>query len=251
MAIKKFSKEVKSKLNYYVYMLIDPRNGQTFYVGKGKGNRVFAHVNDALADYEGESYIEKDDDDTTNKIQQIKDIRRAGLEVMHIIVKHNMDEDTAFAVEAALIDTLPGLANEVKGHHSNDFGIANAEQLQKRYSLKEYKEPDFDYMMIKITNGILEDRGNNEYEACRSAWKYRKSKLEKYKYVLCVLHGVVINVFEPEYWQNDSRAISGRYEFVGREAPKEIKDKFVGYRIPARFTKKGLASPVLFSDGVK
>lgn len=39
MAIKKFSKDVKSKLNYYVYMLIDPRNGQTFYVGKGKGNR--------------------------------------------------------------------------------------------------------------------------------------------------------------------------------------------------------------------
>ena len=35
---------VASKLKTYVYRLIDPRNGETFYVGKGKGNRVFAHV---------------------------------------------------------------------------------------------------------------------------------------------------------------------------------------------------------------
>ena len=43
-----FTKEVIDQLQYYVYRLIDPRTGQTFYVGKGKGNRVFAHVNDAL-----------------------------------------------------------------------------------------------------------------------------------------------------------------------------------------------------------
>ena len=40
-----FSQEVSDKLKYYVYRLIDPRNGDTFYVGKGKGNRVFAHAN--------------------------------------------------------------------------------------------------------------------------------------------------------------------------------------------------------------
>ena len=32
------------KRNYYVYRLIDPRTYQTFYVGKGKGDRVFQHV---------------------------------------------------------------------------------------------------------------------------------------------------------------------------------------------------------------
>lgn len=39
-----FSSEVIDKLKTYVDRLIDPRNGETFYVGKGKGNRVFAHV---------------------------------------------------------------------------------------------------------------------------------------------------------------------------------------------------------------
>lgn len=37
--------EVAQKLKTYVYRPIGPRNGETFYVGEGKGNRVFAHKN--------------------------------------------------------------------------------------------------------------------------------------------------------------------------------------------------------------
>ena len=36
-----FSEEVCNKIGNYVYRLIDPRNGETFYVGKGRDNRVF------------------------------------------------------------------------------------------------------------------------------------------------------------------------------------------------------------------
>jgi hypothetical protein len=39
-----FPADVVRKLKTYVYRLIDPRNGETFYVGKGQGNRVFAHI---------------------------------------------------------------------------------------------------------------------------------------------------------------------------------------------------------------
>lgn len=42
--LQSFPPEVAEKLKTYVYRLIDPRNGETFYVGKGVGNRVFAHV---------------------------------------------------------------------------------------------------------------------------------------------------------------------------------------------------------------
>ena len=42
--IDRFAPEVQKKLAYYVYRLIDPRSGQTFYVGKGRQNRVFAHA---------------------------------------------------------------------------------------------------------------------------------------------------------------------------------------------------------------
>ena len=43
-----FSQAVSAKLKCYVYRLIDPRNGETFYVGKGKGDRVFRHARGAL-----------------------------------------------------------------------------------------------------------------------------------------------------------------------------------------------------------
>jgi hypothetical protein len=43
-----FSETVCNSLGNYVYRLIDPRNGETFYVGKGKGNRVFAHIQGEL-----------------------------------------------------------------------------------------------------------------------------------------------------------------------------------------------------------
>lgn len=47
--INEFSQETINKIGYYVYRLIDPRNGQTFYVGKG--NRVFQHVLGAIGYY--------------------------------------------------------------------------------------------------------------------------------------------------------------------------------------------------------
>ena len=39
-----FSTSIIEKLAYYVYCLIDPRDGNIFYVGKGVGNRVFHHA---------------------------------------------------------------------------------------------------------------------------------------------------------------------------------------------------------------
>ncbi|MGK3600290.1 LEM-3-like GIY-YIG domain-containing protein, partial [Escherichia coli] len=38
MSQRKFTKEEIEHLGWYVYRLIDPRDGSTFYVGKGKGN---------------------------------------------------------------------------------------------------------------------------------------------------------------------------------------------------------------------
>ena len=39
-----FSDYVAEQLKAYVYLLIDPRDDQVFYVGKGNGNRVFHHA---------------------------------------------------------------------------------------------------------------------------------------------------------------------------------------------------------------
>ncbi len=36
------------RLKYYVYALIDPRNNNPFHIGKGKDNRIYNHVNNAI-----------------------------------------------------------------------------------------------------------------------------------------------------------------------------------------------------------
>lgn len=97
-----FTEEISEKLKTYVYRLIDPRNGETFYIGKGKGNRMFSHIH-VEESLEGDAF--------DNKLKRIREIKLAGFEVAHVIHRHGMDEKTAFEVEAALIDAYPGLTN--------------------------------------------------------------------------------------------------------------------------------------------
>ena len=47
-----FPQEAVEALGKYVYRLIDPRNGETFYVGRGQGQRVFDHVRGAISNPE-------------------------------------------------------------------------------------------------------------------------------------------------------------------------------------------------------
>ena len=100
--ITKFSDETAERLGYYVYRLIDPRNGRTFYVGKGKGNRVFEHIKCALKENAAKENL---------KYKIIKEIKAAGLDVLHIIHRHGLTEKEAFLVESAVMDCYEGLSN--------------------------------------------------------------------------------------------------------------------------------------------
>src|SRR5580693_8194802 len=99
----RFPSEVAERLKWYVYRLIDPRNGETFYVGKGRGDRIFQHAKNALTPGDD------DDDGADLKLQRIKEIKSTGLDVGHVVHRHNMDESTAYQIEAAVIDAFPGL----------------------------------------------------------------------------------------------------------------------------------------------
>ena len=247
--IKGFSPEVISKLNYYVYRLIDPRNGQTFYVGKGKGNRVFDHVKGAIDYYDGAQDSSEDD---PNKIRIIGEIINDGLEVIHVIQRWNLSEKEALEVEAALIDAYQGLANIQLGHNS-EFGVTNAELLEKRFSVKEYFEPnDFKYVIIKVQKrridelyNLFPDPDQNRYEATRYCWKPKPRSIKEYPYVFSVTNGIVKEVYEISDWYKVED--KDRYAFNGSIAKESIRKRFRGKRIPSVYMKKGMAAPVLFS----
>lgn len=238
--IEAFTPDVQEQLQYYVYRLIDPRDGQTFYVGKGRGNRIFAHVAGAL-----NGYWEEDEDDTSAKIQQIREIHQAGLSVIHVIQRFGLTENEAFEVEAALIDCFPGLTNLQKGHNS-ERGVNNAEVLQRELSCEVFEDrDDISYMIIKVRKEVIEATGGSLYETVRKAWRLSLKRANQYKIVLGVVNGIVKGVYEVERWQK-SKADEKRIEFIGKEVTGEIRDYFLNKRIPEAYSRKGMASPVLY-----
>ena len=241
-----FTPEVIEQLQYYVYRLIDPRNGQTFYVGKGKGNRLFAHVNDALKNYDGVSYADAEEDDISSKIQQIRDIRQAGLEVIHVIQRYGLTENEAFEVEAALIDCYAGLTN-IQGGHDMERGVNNAEVLQRVLSYEIFDDIEgLKYCLIKINDYWLGERGS-VYETVRKHWKVNLNRISRIPYVLAVHKGVVIEVFKADLWYV-APEVPDRCMFDGKIASEDIRKLFVNKRVPKHYMKKGMASPVLYHD---
>jgi hypothetical protein len=234
-----FPPGVASKLKTYVYRLIDPRNGETFYVGKGRGNRVFSHIREQV---EG--------DDPNNKLKRIREIRLAGFEVAHVIHRHGMDDKTAYEVEAALIDAYPGLTNIVGGAGSNDFGAAHAEEIIKRYCAEpavfQHKA-----LLISVNRSATE---TSLYEATRYAWKISKPKAKRAEVVLATRQGLIVGAFIADEWLDATaenfpgrEGGSGRIGFEGREAPPEISRLYVGKRVPDEFRKRGAANPIKYT----
>jgi hypothetical protein len=238
--LEAFPDEAIPHLKTYVYRLIDPRNGETFYIGKGRGNRVFSHIR-------AEDKLEGDEVD--NKIKRIREIRLSGFEVAHVIHGHGMDEKTALEVEAALIDAYPGLANVASGS-GRDFGAMHAREIVARYSA----EPAvFRHRAILITvNRTVTE--TSVYEATRYAWKIAKIKAKKAELVLAIVRGLIVGAFIPERWLEAIEANfpgredrPGRIGFVGREAEPEVAALYVGRRVPDEYRKSGAANPIRYT----
>jgi hypothetical protein len=236
--VNAFPPGVAEKLKTYVYRLIDPRNGETFYVGKGQGNRVFAHIREQV-----------EEDDPNNKLRRIRDVRLAGFEVAHVIHRHGMDEKTALEVEAALIDAYPGLTN-IAGPFGSDYGAMHAREIIRRYAAEpavfQHKA-----MLISVNRSAA---GNSLYEATRYAWKVRLSKAQEAEVILATLQGLIVGAFIPQAWLPATGAnfpgredVPGRFGFVGEEAPPRIRNEYVGKRVPDEYRKRGSANPIKYS----
>ncbi len=237
-----FGQEMIERLGYYVYRLIDPRNGETFYVGKGKANRLYEHVAGSV----GENEI----DVTPAKTSRIRAIHLGGFEVGHVLHRHGMDERTAFEVEAALIEAYPGVTNIAGGHGSDDFGVVHADELRRRYELPV---AIIEHRVVMLTVDKLAAE-ESLYDATRFAWRIDVNKALKADYVLPVVGGVIRGAFVAERWlpataENfaGKTAIAGRYGFEGHPAPPGIIEHYAFKRIPPEFRKRGMANPVKYA----
>ena len=261
MSVNQFSIDICDSLGYYVYRLVDPRNGETFYVGKGIANRIFSH--------------ESETDDITSiaekeKHRRILEIKADGHDVIRIIHRHfpfkifgkETSELLAFEVESALLDAYTGLINIKKCRDYDNRGSVHIGQIIKRHYKKEIIEeiiPHHSLVAFSIASSI--EKRKIIYEAVRYAWRVKINKVQN-RYVLAHIKGLVLAVFEVEQWLKQGteefetefkgfpkvEKIIGRYGFIGRELDKnhEVVQAYLGKRLPS--VKKGAMSPVRYFE---
>lgn len=245
MNYDKFSNEVSERLKWYVYRLIDPRNGETFYVGKGKGNRIFEHVKGAVAS-SGE------EDNLDLKVQRIKVINATGLEVAHVIHRHGIEtEVVAYEIEAALMDAYPGLANRVSGHGTGDYGVRHVREIIAEYAAPPF-EPREPLILISIGESF-DDETKDIYHAVRGVWRIDAQRAMQFKLVLAHRRGLVLGAFRPKgEWLPATRAnfpwldedIKGRFGFVGEPAEADTAALYIQRRVPEIYRSKGASNPI-------
>lgn len=201
-----FTSQTIEQLRCYVYALVDPRvaSGQperVFYVGKGQGNRCFQH---AKANVEGMEFHSM-----PNKLQFIEQIRAAtGKPPIVEIVAHGLSEVEALRLEGVLIKALPGLSNQVGGHHSEDLWL-EVREVEARYgepiAVATLRKP----LLLVSLNGSKQDNlpaypeihGDAEALANRTLgnWPLSPANAKHVKLVLGVYGGLVRTVFEPQF----------------------------------------------------
>ncbi len=246
-----FSSEVASQLGHYVYRLVDPRDGVTFYVGKGQGNRVFDHkVGMAVLPEEADVPQAL----LSEKMRRLNEIQAADLALVRIIHRHGLSKSVAFEVEAALIDAYPRLANLQAGYDASR-GLRSAQEISIFYGAKEFATGGHPLLMVSIAKTFP---GRNVYDAARFAWRLNVNRACKAKYVLAHVRGLVIGVYKPTEWLSaipenfpefpEADVETKRFGFRGTQADAAVNKMYLNKRLPKNYKQKGAMSPVRYID---
>ncbi len=231
-----FSESVQEALGWYVYALRDPSDKRVFYVGKGRGNRVFEHAHHALS--------VEDEEGVSQKIALIQQIHARGDEVDAFVLRHGIpSEQAAYEIEAAVIDTLRlldptldndlfGLTNLVLGHHHALKGLSSAQQVVALYEAPAAPPITVPAILVKIPQQWTPTlSGEQIYETTRQWWVIGP-KRDRARYAFAVNRGIVREVYAIEAWEPGS---------WDEEANRWVTPPVPGQKVRWRFTGRPAA----------
>ena len=249
--IEQFTLKTQEELKSYVYALIDPRDNKIFYIGKGAGNRVFSHLNEAIINPK-----------ETEKLETIRTIKNSNQKVKHYIIRHGLEESEAILIESVLIDFLTfkdfaeiaKITNIASGHYSFNQGIKTVEECEILYNCEELKTIRHKILVINI-NKTFDNKRNrkntnpvytrpNIYEATRGWWVLDIKRAQNMEYVLAEYGGVIRAIFKPEKWLQDIE--NKRWGFEGIEVcDNEILQLYINRAVPKI---QGMANPIRYFE---
>ena len=247
---KVFSSFVSDKLKSYVYLYSHPITGEIFYVGKGKNNRVFAHLEDTSE---------------CEKVTYIQNLEKQGLSPKLEILIHGLDDEVALKVESSIIDLLGinKLTNRQSGYKSKEVGRMSIEQVSSVYDTNPVTitEPS---ILIRINQAFRYSMSAVElYDYTRGCWRLNPENAKQAKYAFAIYQGIIQEVYEVLDWYeagttfsvreydkgsglDTEDAIAKRYEFVGNLAPKHIREKYNHKPVSSEYFKAGNSNPIMY-----
>lgn len=235
--------EVADRLGWYVYLYVDPRTSAPFYVGKGRGSRVYAHFSDVKE---------------SEKTRLIVELAEAGIEPRLEILAHGLeDEQTAFRVEAAAIDLLglASLTNQIRGWRSLETGRMTLDELRAFYAAVPVEITDA-ALLIRVNRFYRRNMSAEElFEVTRGIWRLGPRR-HGAEFAFAVFHGVVREVYRIGAWYPAGTLsyatrdlsqydLSGRWEFQGEFAAEPLRARYLG-RSVRQYFRKGSQAPVLY-----
>ena len=251
--IKKRLGAQESPDKYYVYALCDPSTHLPFYIGKGKGGRVWQHEDgltaDLLESIEAEKEFEKADlsSDQKERVRQevaakhkrIAELKKKYSEIETVIIKWGLTENEAFMAESALInlysyqDNGRSLTNVVNGHTSKkekESRIATTKAMSdstflrscavERVAIDTVRIP---LVFVRVDKSFRdsiekEDFSDYLYDCTRGMWVLDLERAKKAAYVLALYNGIVVAAYH----------VNSNSWYRGKEAPKEkLPDKTI------------------------
>jgi len=235
--MKKFSSDIIKKLKFYVYLLSDPDTNEIFYVGKGKGNRVFSHL--------------KKLNDGSEKSQKIEELNNRGENPKIELLVHGVDDEiTIKKVESAIIDLIDkkNLTNKVGGYESSDFGRMDLNQIIGKYSSKKANISE-KVLLIKLSQTFRYNMSPQDlYDNTRGIWVISEEKRKEIEFVFAVYDGIIQETYNVlEWFVAGSTFATGRidierwkkttrYEFVGNIS-QEMRKKYLHKSVDHYFSK--------------
>lgn len=235
MTLNKFEQQTHASLGHYVYLLVNPRTGAIFYVGKGAKDRPFAHL--------------KAKQDEGKKMKMIADIRANKHEPEVHVLRHGLaSAEIAEEVEAAVIDAI-GLENLTNGCRGKGVarGRATVAELNQRFGSKPISESSIKEPLMKIwINQTYSPTMSPQqlYDATRQYW-YQVSADKRtpdangvlaYPTAVALVDNVVVMAYRIQAWFSAGSTLStrewdgsrNRWEFVGNALPRH---RLIGQRL--------------------
>lgn len=261
--MSKFSIKTIERIDHYVYVLVDPADKKIFYVGKGKGNRVFSHVKNVEKKLLNQTPLQYGNIEKENKIA---DILSRGDKVLTYIVRYGLTSEHALLIESVLIDIFKhkldvslsdfdDITNDANGYATSK-GCVSAEDLENYFSKKNVANLNDGSKYLAINISILSKDPKEIYERVRFSWKLNKAIADQADYILATHAGLIIGVYklDANKWclveDQSMNLVSTRYYFNEDTEIDltDIRKRLIGSFLPKK-REKGAANPIWYIAG--